>query len=63
MFSYPTRGGLNVLEDFNLEVEVGENVAIVYVIPDTSKPRLLITILAGIAGGVGAENHLFIPYC
>ena len=52
-----------MLEDFNLEVEVGENVAIVYVIPDTSKPRLLITILAGIAGGVGAENHLFIPYC
>lgn len=32
-FSYPTRSGLNVLEDFNLEVNVGENVAIVYVPP------------------------------
>jgi len=29
MFSYPTRNGVNVLEDFNLEVKVGENVAIV----------------------------------
>ncbi|KAI0301675.1 P-loop containing nucleoside triphosphate hydrolase protein [Multifurca ochricompacta] len=28
-FSYPTRRGVNVLEDFNLEVNVGENVAIV----------------------------------
>jgi putative ABC transport system ATP-binding protein len=29
MFSYPTRSGVNVLEDFNLEVKVGENVAVV----------------------------------
>jgi ABC-type multidrug transport system fused ATPase/permease subunit len=36
-FSYPTRSGINVLEDFNLEVNVGENVAIVYVLPWTSK--------------------------
>jgi len=28
-FSYPTRRGVNVLEDFHLEVNVGENVAIV----------------------------------
>ncbi|KAH9985450.1 P-loop containing nucleoside triphosphate hydrolase protein [Russula vinacea] len=28
-FSYPTRRGVNVLEDFDLEVNVGENVAIV----------------------------------
>ncbi|KAH9014750.1 P-loop containing nucleoside triphosphate hydrolase protein [Lactarius pseudohatsudake] len=28
-FSYPTRSGVNVLEDFNLEVKVGENVAVV----------------------------------
>ncbi|KAI9447092.1 P-loop containing nucleoside triphosphate hydrolase protein [Lactarius psammicola] len=28
-FSYPTRSGVNVLEGFNLEVKVGENVAIV----------------------------------
>lgn len=32
-FSYPTRRGVNILEDFNLEVNVGENVAIVYVLP------------------------------
>ena len=32
-FSYPTRRGVNVLEDFDLEVNVGENVAIVYVLP------------------------------
>jgi putative ABC transport system ATP-binding protein len=32
-FSYPTRSGVNVLEDFYLEVNVGENVAIVYVLP------------------------------
>ena len=31
-FSYPTRRGVNVLEDFDLEVNVGENVAIVYVL-------------------------------
>jgi ABC-type bacteriocin/lantibiotic exporter with double-glycine peptidase domain len=31
-FSYPTRRGVNVLEDFHLEVNVGENVAIVYVL-------------------------------
>ena len=31
-FSYPTRRGVNVLEDFNLEVNVGDNVAIVYVL-------------------------------
>jgi ABC-type multidrug transport system fused ATPase/permease subunit len=36
MFSYPTRSGVNVLEDFNLEVKVGENVAVVYVISETS---------------------------
>jgi hypothetical protein len=32
-FSYPTRRGVNVLEDFDLEINVGENVAIVYVLP------------------------------
>ncbi len=32
-FSYPTRRGVNVLEDFDLEVNVGENVAIVCVLP------------------------------
>ena len=63
MFSYPTRSGVNALEDFYLEVKVGENVAIVYVISDTSKLRLLIAIFAGLAGGVRAESHPFIPYC
>ncbi len=32
-FSYPTRRGVNVLEGFDLDVNVGENVAIVYVLP------------------------------
>jgi putative ABC transport system ATP-binding protein len=32
-FSYPTRHGANVLENFSLEVIVGENVAVVYVLP------------------------------
>jgi ABC-type multidrug transport system fused ATPase/permease subunit len=36
MSSYPTRSGVNVLEDFNLEVKVGENVAVVFVISETS---------------------------
>ncbi len=31
-FSYPTRNAINVLEDFTLEVKVGENVAIVCVL-------------------------------
>jgi ABC-type bacteriocin/lantibiotic exporter with double-glycine peptidase domain len=47
MFSHLTQsGGVNVLEDLNLEVEVGENVAVVYVIFGTSKTKLLIVILA-----------------
>jgi hypothetical protein len=29
MSSYPTRSEVNVLEDFYLEVKVGENVAVV----------------------------------
>ena len=41
-FSYPTRSGVNVLENFNLDVQVGENVAIVYVLSQTSKARPLI---------------------
>jgi ABC-type multidrug transport system fused ATPase/permease subunit len=32
-FSYPTRRGVNVLENFSLEVNIGENVAVVYVFP------------------------------
>jgi hypothetical protein len=39
MFSYPTRSGVNVLEEFNLEVKVGENVAVVYVISETWKAK------------------------
>lgn len=38
-FSYPTRSGVNVLEDFNLEVNVGENVAIVYAPPSHFQAR------------------------
>ena len=63
MFSYLTRSGVNALKDFYLEVKVGENVAIVYVISDISKLRLLIAIFAWLAGGVRAESHPFIPYC
>ena len=62
MFSYPTRSGINVLEDFNLEVQVGENVAIVYVISNISQPNLSYSY-ARIAGGVGAESHPSILYC
>jgi predicted ABC-type transport system involved in lysophospholipase L1 biosynthesis ATPase subunit len=45
MFSYPTRSGVNILKDFNLEVKVGDNVAVMYAISETSKAKLLITIL------------------
>ena len=62
-FNYPTRSGVNVLEDFNLEVKVGENVAIVYVLSKTSKGRLLRTVLAGTVGGAEAASHPCIPYC
>lgn len=30
-FEYPSRKGVQILDDFNLEIGVGENVAIVYV--------------------------------
>ncbi|KAN0137720.1 hypothetical protein V8E53_004476 [Lactarius tabidus] len=41
MLSYPTRSRVNVLEEFNLEVKVGENVAVVYIISETSKASYL----------------------
>ena len=41
------RSGVNMLEDFNLKVKVGENVAIVYIISDTLKPWLLIIFSLG----------------
>ena len=47
MFSYPTRSGVNVLEDFNLEVQVGENVAIVYVISLTHRNLTKVTYTLG----------------
>ena len=31
-FSYPTRRGVNVLEDLNLDVNLGGNEAVVYVL-------------------------------
>ena len=63
MFSYPMWSGVNTLKNFYLKVKVGENVAIVYVISDTLKLQLLIAIFTGLAGGVRAESHPFIPYC
>ena len=30
-FEYPSRKGVQILDEFNLEIDVGENVAIVYV--------------------------------
>ena len=40
-FEYPSRQGVEVLKDFNLEVGVGESVAIVYVLFPTrlAQPR------------------------
>ena len=63
MFSYPTRSGVNVLEDFNLEVKVGENVAIVYVSSETSRSKLFIIVLAWTGEGVEAESRPCTPYC
>jgi ABC-type transport system involved in cytochrome bd biosynthesis fused ATPase/permease subunit len=60
-FSYPTRSGVNVLEDFNLEVKVGENVAIVYVLSKTSLVSQVTQ--SGTVGGVEAASHPCIPYC
>lgn len=31
-FEYPSRKGVQILDDFNLDIGVGENVAIVYVV-------------------------------
>ncbi len=59
MFSYPTRSGVNVLEDFNLEVKVGENVAIVYVLSETSKASSHRTVRwnSGRSGGGKSSVH------
>lgn len=32
-FEYPSRKGVEILKDFNLEIGVGESVALVYVLP------------------------------
>ena len=45
-----------MLEDFNLSVKVGENVAIMYVIFETSTSTLLI-IIFGDKGRSEAESH------
>ena len=55
MFSYPTRSGVNVLEDFNLEVKVDDKVAIVHIISEISQSKLLIIVLARTWEGVEAE--------
>ena len=57
MFSYPTRSGVNVPEDFYLEVKVkvDDNVASAYVISETSRSKLLIIVLARTWEGVEAE--------
>ena len=60
---YPTRSGVNVLEDFNLEVKAGKNVAIVYVISETSRSKLFIIVFAGTGEEVEAESHPYIRYC
>ena len=40
MFTYPTRSGVNVLEDFNLEVKVDDKVTFVHTISETSQSKL-----------------------
>jgi hypothetical protein len=59
-FSYPTRRGVNVLEDFDLEVNVGENVAIVYVLPVLLWMTGALWFINGIAGRVGAASRRYI---
>ena len=61
-FSYPTRRGVNVLEDFNLEVNVGENVAVVYVLLLLWVPGAL-WLINGIVGRAGAASHRYILCC
>jgi hypothetical protein len=58
-FEYPTRKGVEVLKDFDLEIGVGESVAIVLVrsllMKLTSKPRIVF-----LEGRVVAESRPFI---
>jgi ABC-type multidrug transport system fused ATPase/permease subunit len=58
-FSYPTRSGVNVLEDFNLEVNVGENVAIVYAPPSHFQVRCFMAHRcdSGRSGGGKSSIH------
>lgn len=61
-FEYPSRKGVEILKDFDLELGVGESVVIVYELPffyiedyGGSFSRTVVQ--------VEAENHLFTPFC
>ena len=64
-FEYPSRKGVEILKDFDLEIGVGESVVIVYVFLRISE--LLAVILTfyflELAGRAVAANPQFIPSC
>ena len=60
-FEYPSRKGVEILKDFDLELGVGESVVIVYEFPFITKnygAHLLKKVVQ-----VAVENRLFTPFC
>ena len=57
-FEYPSRKGIQILKDFNLEIGVGESVAIVYVSPTVEYPPRLMTDSSWLVERVGVESLL-----
>ena len=60
-FEYPSRKGVEILKDFDLELGVGESVVIVYELPfcllRITEAHLFVVVQ------VAAENRLFTPFC
>ena len=60
-FEYPSRKGIEILKDFNLELGVGESVVIVYEFPSFLEDHGSSSFLTVVQ--VAVENRLFTPFC
>jgi hypothetical protein len=60
-FEYPSRKGVEILKDFDLELDVGESVVIVYEFPFFTEDYRSSSFLTVVQ--VAVENHLFTPFC
>ena len=60
-FEYPSRKGVEILKDFDLELGLGESVVIVYEFSFSLCWYMGLIFLAVVQ--VAVENHLFTPFC